>query len=1131
LPAYLVIIKGTVAWRGTGLGHQEIDTGTLLQMMGRAGRPGFDTSGKAIILTDKKSIKKYEKLSHGLEVVESQLLQNLVEILNTEVSQKVITNISEAIDWLKNTFFFSRVRKNPLYYGMQGKTEQEMDTYLMSHVMKTLAELDEYKVISMNTNGLDVQPLPGSHVMSQHMVEFEAMKKLMKLKHDAGLKQILMTLSECGVLHRPVRRSEKKILNEVHTKVKFPIDVPASKIRIQSPSHKAFILLQASIGQNYLDDFTLRQEMSYMVDNSTRILGALEDYSILETKHGKLALNSLLLRRSLTTSLWGSKSGVLNQLKGVGAKTTAKLSTSGIISFPDVLSHTSYDIEHACGRKHPFGQELRKAVNKILHNTLELSASIQKNENDIPQTIAVHLTKVDSSRFKSLEGMKNSPSDDKRIVKYTLSVHTDRPGGSLIFRSDIWEPGEHKISCPPLFGQIYIRIVSNLIGLDIELALDGNVPITKSPVRMLCNEKSPTPKKICLSNSNKNGKKTNFTKTPFASNKEKRMSMTINQIDEYEGADDLRISRAIVQKASILRANMSPEEKKKKSSVPVSSMSSISPSNNTVVTPSPIPQNYKNEGREPHKPCNNTNVLSTPSSNVPVNPYKERQIKEVIDVEKLAKIPRNDRIRSQSTNTVQTSPQNLYLSKIKENINRSRPWQREKQKQSMMQKHAFSSPRENPFSTFKFDPNNVESKLDSLSKQTSIQQRIETNTSFMISRGNARSRFHQKNNVTRPSNSYSVLRGKRRRTVTSGVCVGGQDLLRLKASEQAAFSRRNTTMKNNYSGQNNFHNVNSPRNLDMDQTDNGVFHQTQNMKSPFQQWKERRNLQQHSIRNHSHNSTFYAPYGKYNTNPNPSLRGNAVDSYNQRPLFNSMDPNASSNIHAEDSYNQRPLYNSMNPSEPTNRIRNHHHHYENMDSQYYYRATTRPISQVREEGISPSLYGPNHGSNYTNHHQHQHHSYPPNDDYEEWEFDPSMPQEIFLDNHQVQTQTQYPQEDPIKETFEREYETVGPHYNAGTNISGNPSSYSNNTYMQDRNHTPLQHYHSLSHSYPNDVDLAPRRTFPQTEAHQCYHQHYAPNPSPSVGVPQNNPLHKEHNQMIPRDSNMEEDCLLEAAFF
>ncbi len=49
LPSHLVIIKGTTTWRGSGIGYQEIDTGTLLQMIGRAGRPGFDTSGTAVV--------------------------------------------------------------------------------------------------------------------------------------------------------------------------------------------------------------------------------------------------------------------------------------------------------------------------------------------------------------------------------------------------------------------------------------------------------------------------------------------------------------------------------------------------------------------------------------------------------------------------------------------------------------------------------------------------------------------------------------------------------------------------------------------------------------------------------------------------------------------------------------------------------------------------------------------------------------------------------------------------------------------------------------------------------------------------------------------------------------------------
>jgi len=209
LPAHLVIIKGTKVWRGAGQGYQDIDSGTLLQMMGRAGRPGFDTSGTAVIMTDKKSKPAYERMSTGLEVVESKLLRNLVETLNTEISQQVINNVEEAIDWLKGTFFFIRVRKNPKHYGLFGKSESERESYLMSQCMQSLQNLHLSNVIELSDNGNHIRARRSSLVMSRHLVPFDSMKSIIELPHDSGPLQILQLLSEMNGLHFPVRRAEK----------------------------------------------------------------------------------------------------------------------------------------------------------------------------------------------------------------------------------------------------------------------------------------------------------------------------------------------------------------------------------------------------------------------------------------------------------------------------------------------------------------------------------------------------------------------------------------------------------------------------------------------------------------------------------------------------------------------------------------------------------------------------------------------------------------------------------------------------------------------------------------------------------------------------------------------------------
>jgi ATP-dependent DNA helicase HFM1/MER3 len=399
--------------------------------------------------------------------------------LNTEISQRVITSSLTALNWLKGTFFYVRANKNPTSCGVHVVSAQSLDAHLMYLCETALKQLRDNGIIELdNESGL--VPLPASHIMSQHMVAFDAMKILVALPFDTSQCQVLEALSGMERMQKPVRRDEKKHLNEAHKVIKYKLKGPASKTKIQTPSQKAFVLLQAAVGQHYFDESTLRQEMSTMVEFSCRILAAAEEYSFLGSKHGRVALQCLKLRRALATSLWSENDGILNQLRGVGQSTAGCLRLHGITHFRDVLRSSEEELETKGRRLPPFGTQLRAAVLKILLSTLILTASHERSiDASVPSTIVCSLKRNDS--MPNHDPLSVTVTDKKTsAITYTLLAFTDRPGGCLFFQSNITSPREITFRCPEKFGRISIHLVASLVGLDGKNARGSTAKILNS---------------------------------------------------------------------------------------------------------------------------------------------------------------------------------------------------------------------------------------------------------------------------------------------------------------------------------------------------------------------------------------------------------------------------------------------------------------------------------------------------------------------------------------------------------------------------------------------------------------------------------------------------------------------------
>ncbi|EPY22379.1 hypothetical protein AGDE_13442 [Angomonas deanei] len=129
LPAHLVIIKGTSFFKNGK--REDIPLSDMAQMCGRAGRPGLDSHGVAVVLTTDSKVKFYQSLQNGdvYSTVESQLHQHMIEHVNAEIALRTISGFHSALDWVRTTFFWIRLQRAPESYGLAFSTRAERDGF------------------------------------------------------------------------------------------------------------------------------------------------------------------------------------------------------------------------------------------------------------------------------------------------------------------------------------------------------------------------------------------------------------------------------------------------------------------------------------------------------------------------------------------------------------------------------------------------------------------------------------------------------------------------------------------------------------------------------------------------------------------------------------------------------------------------------------------------------------------------------------------------------------------------------------------------------------------------------------------------------------------------------------------
>ncbi|CAN1817921.1 DExH-box ATP-dependent RNA helicase DExH17 [Linum perenne] len=429
LPAHTVIIKSTQHYNKEKGLYMEYDRSMILQMCGRAGRPPFDDTGMVVIMTKRETVHLYENLLSGCEMVESQLLSCVTEHLTAEIVQLTVSDIARAIEWLKCSFLYVRMKKNPENYPVSKDINREsIEKHIKDICVRKVQELSRYQMILTDDDGFLLKPLEPGRLMTKYYLKFDTMKHIMLTPENCSLEDALKVICHAEEISWiQLRRNEKKILNDINAdkggRLRFHVNDEKGKRkkRIQSKEEKIFILANDCLtGDPSIRDLSLSQDMNSVCTNGNRIAKCMKEYFLFKRNY-KGAVQSILLAKSLYQKLWDDSPYLLKQLPGIGM-VTAKVSffciclkaldSMGVKSFNALAEADPRRIEIITGRKFPFGNHIKDSL-LSLPPKVDISIEEIDCQRQGKTRIKVTLTRLSQSSISS----KRHYADMRKILR------------------------------------------------------------------------------------------------------------------------------------------------------------------------------------------------------------------------------------------------------------------------------------------------------------------------------------------------------------------------------------------------------------------------------------------------------------------------------------------------------------------------------------------------------------------------------------------------------------------------------------------------------------------------------------------------------------------------------------------
>jgi replicative superfamily II helicase len=344
LPARVVVVRDIEMYDPIG-GNKDISAIDLLQMLGRAGRPGYDTMGKGYVIVPQARAGEYRALLKDGKTIESMLEHGLAEHLNAEVSVGLVRNAADAPEWLKTTFFYVRSLSKHLSADMGSLAASKIKYLVQNGFVKDDGGILLTTPLGSITSDFYLK-LETALLFREHALKGS-------LSTDDVLDIVARAAEFSDVVSRPGEASSLKA---------FGIDAgPGGSAKVRA-------ILAGLIGNNLPDE--LRSDAWAIKQNAARLLSAFsrfcEEFSG-DSLSRKVRMVSVQIDKGIP-----EEAVELASIEGVGERSLELLMKGGIKSLRDAADKKPEDLIRM-GIKGPVAIEIVDEARKLPKAEADLS--------------------------------------------------------------------------------------------------------------------------------------------------------------------------------------------------------------------------------------------------------------------------------------------------------------------------------------------------------------------------------------------------------------------------------------------------------------------------------------------------------------------------------------------------------------------------------------------------------------------------------------------------------------------------------------------------------------------------------------------------------------------------------------